>query len=82
MRARTLPPEILVKEHEAVEKNAQVFKRLFGKDFIEIVNDDSVSSLQGKASKLYGAMMTWCTKFPTNKIALAWKQQELTRKKR
>ena len=82
MRARTLPPEILVKEHEAVEKNAQVFKRLFGKDFIEIVNDDSVASLQGKASKLYGAMMTWCTKFPTNKIALAWKQQELTRKKR
>ena len=81
MRARTLPPEILVKEHEAVEKNAQVFKRIFGKDFIEIVNDDSVSSLQRKASKLYGAMMTWCTKFPTNKIALAWKQQELIAKK-
>ena len=82
MRPRTLPPEILIKEHEAVEKNAAAFKRIFGKDFIEIVNDDSVKSLQNKASRLYGHLMTWCTKFPTNKIALAWKQQELTRKKR
>ena len=81
MRARTLPPEILVKEHEAVEKNADIFKRIFKKDFIEIVNDDTVQSLQGKASKLYGAMMTWCTKFPTNKVALAWKEQELIAKK-
>ncbi len=81
MRARTLPPEILVKEHEAVEKNAQTFKRIFGRDFIEIVNDDDVKSLQNKASKLYGAMMTWVTKFPTNKKALAWKEHELLAKK-
>ncbi len=81
MRARTLPPEILVKEHEAVEKNAATFKRIFGKDFIEIVNDDDVKSLQNKASKLYGAMMTWVTKFPTNKKALAWKEHELLAKK-
>tara|TARA_B100000287_G_scaffold273220_1_gene257333 strand:- start:2487 stop:3785 length:1299 start_codon:yes stop_codon:yes gene_type:complete len=82
MRARTLPPEILIKEHEAVEKNANTFKRIFGKDFIEIVNDDTVKSLQNKASKLYGNLMTWVGKFPTNKVALAWKQHELTRRKR
>tara|TARA_B100001996_G_scaffold287689_1_gene227945 strand:+ start:109 stop:1410 length:1302 start_codon:yes stop_codon:yes gene_type:complete len=82
MRARTLPPEILIKEHEAVEKNANTFKRIFGKDFIEIVNDDTVKSLQDKSSKLYGNLMTWVGKFPTNKIALAWKQHELTRRKR
>ena len=82
MRPRTLPPEILIKEHEAVEKNAAVFRRIFKKDFIEIVNDDTVQSLQGKASKLFGHLMGWVGKFPTNKIALAWKQHELTRKKR
>lgn len=82
MRARTLPPELLVKEHEAVEKNASVFRRIFAKDFIEIVNDDSVRSLQNKSSKLFGHLMTWVGKFPTNKVALAWKQHELTRKKR
>ena len=82
MRARTLPPEILIKEHEAVEKNAAVFKRLFKNDFIEIVNDDSVQTLQRKSSKLFGQMMSWCQRFPTNKIALAWKERELTLKKR
>ena len=82
MRARTLPPEILIKEHEAVEKNASVFKRIFKNDFIEIVNDDSVQTLQKKSSKLFGQMMSWCQRFPTNKIALAWKERELTLKKR
>jgi predicted kinase len=82
MRARTLPPEILIKEHEAVEKNAAVFKRIFKNDFIEIVNDDSVQTLQRKSSKLFGQMMSWCQRFPTNKIALAWKERELTLKKR
>ena len=82
MRARTLPPEILIQEHEAVEKNAAVFKRLFKNDFIEIVNDDSVQTLQRKSSKLFGQMMSWCQRFPTNKIALAWKERELTLKKR
>ena len=80
MRARTLPPEILVKEHEAVEKNANVFKRIFKNDFIEIVNDDTVKSLQNKSSKLFGHLMTWVGKFPTNKIALAWKQGEIHKK--
>ena len=80
MRPRTLPPEILVKEHEAVEKNAATFKRIFGRDFIEIVNDDDVKSLQNKASKLYGHLMTWVSKFPTNKVALAWKQGEILKK--
>ena len=49
---------------------------------IEIVNDDSVKSLQNKSSKLFGHLMTWVVKFPTNKIALAWKERELTLKKR
>jgi predicted kinase len=82
MRARTLPPEILIAEHEMVAKNAAGFKRLFGKDFIEILNDDSVKSLEAKSSKLYGQMLGWTAKFPTNKVALDWKQQELTKRKR
>ena len=82
MRARTLPPEILIKEHEMVAKNARSFKKLFGKDFIEILNDDTVKSLESKASRLYGQMLGWTKNFPTNKIALAWKERELTSKKR
>jgi|TARA_B110000438_G_scaffold5332_1_gene5358 predicted kinase len=82
MRARTLPPEILIKEHEMVAKNARSFKKLFGKDFIEILNDDTVKSLESKASRLYGQMLGWTKSFPTNKIALAWKERELTSKKR
>ena len=82
MRARTLPPEILIAEHEMVAKNAAGFKRLFGKDFIEILNDDTVKSLEAKSSKLYGQMLGWTAKFPTNKVALDWKQQELTKRKR
>ena len=70
-----------MKEHEAVAKNAAIFKRMFGKDFIEIVNDDTVQSLQKKASGLFGHLMSWVQKFPTNKTALAWKEMELTRKK-
>jgi predicted kinase len=82
MRARTVPPEILQMEHEAVEKNAAAFKKMFGKDFIEIENDDTVASLKTKADKLYGHMMSWAGKFPSNKKALAWKEAELTKKKR
>ena len=82
MRARTLPPKILQMEHEQVAKNAAVFKRMFKDDFIEINNDDTVQSLQKKSNALYGRMMSWVGKFPTNKKALAWKEQELTRKKR
>ena len=82
MRARVIPPEILIKEHEMVAKNAEGFKRLFKKDFIEILNDDTVKSLEAKSSRLYGQMLGWTSKFPTNKVALDWKQRELTLKKR
>lgn len=82
MRARTLPPAILQLEHDQVEKNATVFRRMFGKDFVEIENDDTVASLQKKASGIYGHLMSWCGRFPSNRKALAWKESELTKKKR
>ena len=55
---------------------------MFGKDFIEVVNDDDLASLDTKVNKLFGKMMTWASKFPTNDKAQEWKQAELTKKKR
>ena len=64
------------------EKNAKQFKQMFGKNFIEVVNDDDLASLDTKVNKLFGKMMTWASKFPTNDKAQEWKQAELTKKKR
>ena len=55
---------------------------MFKKDFIEVKNDDNIKSLNNKASKLYGKLMTWSSQFPGNKLATAWKEQELISKKR
>ena len=81
-RARKLPPEIVKSDWEKAQKNSSAFKSMFKKDFIEVKNDDDIKSLDNKASKLYGKLMTWSSQFPGNKLATAWKEQELITKKR
>jgi len=80
-RARKLPDAVVVSDHEKVQKNVEMFRRVFGKDFIEIKNDDSFQALQKKASSLYSNMMTWVSKFPSNKLATQWREIELLMKK-
>lgn len=80
MRARKLPFDIVQKDWEAASKNADEFKKLFGRDFIEITNDDDFNTLKKKASQLYKAMLTWTSKFPSNKFALKWRERMLLRK--
>ena len=80
MRARKLPFDIVQKDWEAAMKNADEFKKLFGRDFIEVTNDDDFNTLKKKASQLYKAMLTWTSKFPSNKFALKWRERMLLRK--
>lgn len=80
-RARTVPSEVVKMEHEAVEKNATTFRGMFRGDFIEIENNDTAASLKKTAESYFGRIAAWTKKFPTNRIALAWKERELVLKK-
>jgi len=79
-RARKLPFDIVQNDWEAAMKNADEFKKLFGRDFISITNDDDFNTLKKKASQLYKAMLTWTSKFPSNKLSLKWRERMLLRK--
>ena len=81
-RARKLPPEIVKQDWDAAQKNAQQFKKLFGKEFLEITNDDDLKSLESKTTKISGKLISWSSKFPNNKLATNWKDSELQKKKR
>lgn len=76
-RARKLPPEIVKKDWEASRKNADLFKSMFKRDFVEVTNDDDLGTLEKKANKLYAKLLGWSTSFPKNKLALKWKENEL-----
>ena len=54
---------------------------MFKKDFVEISNDDDVKSLEKKADSLYSKLLTWTSKFPSNKLAMQWRERELLMKK-
>ena len=79
-RARKLPEKIVQKDWEASQKNSKSFKNMFGKDFIEVTNDDTLAELKKKADKLYMAVMQWTSKFPSTKAAIAWKEFEMYKK--
>ena len=76
-RARKLPPEIVKSDWENAQKNIKIFKSMFGKDFVEVTNDDDLGTLEKKANKLYSKLLGWSTIFPKNKLAMKWKEQEL-----
>ena len=80
LRSRKLPPEIVQKDWEKAKAASNEFKKLFGRDFVEITNDDTPADLKKKTGALYSKLMTWSSKFPSNKQALAWKERELTMK--
>ena len=81
MRPRKLPAEIVQGDWEKAQKNMNDLRRIFGRDFVEVKNDDDLKTLETKATKLFSKLMTWTSKFPSNKPAQNWKQQELLKKK-
>ena len=81
MRARKLPPEIVQGDWEKAMKSAKEYKSLFKRDFVEITNDDTIQALDAKANQLFSKMMTWTSKYPSNKLALKWRERMLLQKK-
>ena len=81
MRARKLPPEIVKKDWDRSQKNIDIMKKIFRKDFVQVTNDDDLSSLQKKTNSLFSKLMTWSTSFPNNKPSSLWKQRQLLTKK-
>jgi len=80
-RARKLPPEIVKKDWDRSQKNIDTMKKIFKKDFVQVTNDDDLSSLQKKTNSLFSKLMTWSTSFPNNKPSSLWKQRQLLTKK-
>ena len=81
MRPRKLPDEIVHKDYQNSQKNIVIMKKMFGKDFVQVTNDDDLSSLQKKTNSLFSKLMTWSTSFPMNKKSSMWKQRQLLTKK-
>ena len=61
MRPRKLPDEIVHKDYQNSQKNIVIMKKMFGKDFVQVTNDDDLQSLQKKTNSLFGKLMTWST---------------------
>ena len=80
-RSRKLRDDIVQNDWNNAQKNMREFSKLFGKDFIEIRNDDDLKTLDKKAISLYRKMLTWTSRFPSNKIANKWRETELLKKK-
>ena len=76
-RPRKLPHNIVQKDWEKAQDNAKNLKKIFGKDFVEVKNDDDFATLEKKANSLYAKLMGWTTSFPSNKPALKWRETEL-----
>jgi predicted kinase len=81
MRPRKLPDAIVEKDWNNSQKNIAMMKKLFGKDFVQVTNDDDLSSLQKKTNSLFSKLMTWSTSFPNNKRSSLWKQRQVLTKK-
>ena len=81
MRPRKLPDAIVEKDWNNSQKNIAIMKKMFGKDFVQVTNDDDLSSLQKKTNSLFSKLMTWSTSFPNNKKSSLWKQRQITYKK-
>lgn len=81
MRPRKLRDDIVQNDWNNAQKNMREFSKLFGKDFIEIRNDDDMKTLDKKALSLYRKMLSWTSRFPSNKLANKWRETELLKKK-
>ena len=73
--------KLSLKHHPDRGGDAEEFKKLFGKNFIPVSNNDDIGTLKKKTNALYSKMLTWTSSFPSNKLALKWKERMLLRKR-
>ena len=75
MRSRKLPFEIVQKDWEKANKHAEEFKKLFGKNFIPVSNNDDFDTLKKKTNALYSKMLTWTSSFLVTNLLLSGKRE-------
>ena len=80
-RPRKLRDDIVKMDWENAQKAVKEYKKIFGRNFIEVINDDDLKSLEKKATNLYSKLSAWASAFPGNKLATSWKERELLIKK-
>ena len=81
-RPRTLGPKLVTQTWKRVQANRNDFKRMFGKQFIEVENASTttIEDLTAQANKAMQKLKPWINKEPTHSIYNNWKKAEMKKK--
>ena len=81
-RTRTLGPKLVTQTWKRVQANRDAFKRMFGKQFVEIENASTttIEDLTAQANKAMQGFKPWINKEPTSAIYNNWKKAEMKKK--
>ena len=81
-RTRTLGPKLVTQTWKRVQANRDAFKRMFGKQFVEIENASTttIEDLTAQANKAMEGFKPWINKEPTHAIYNNWKKAEMKKK--
>jgi len=81
-RERTLGPKLVTQTWKRVQANRNNFKRMFGKQFIEIENatTTTIEDLTAQCNKALQKLKPWINKEPTHSIYKNWKKAEMKKK--
>jgi len=81
-RTRTLGPKLVTQTWKRVQANRDAFKRMFGKQFVEIENASTttIEDLTAQANKAMAGFKPWINKEPTSAIYNNWKKAEMKKK--
>ena len=81
-RPRTIGVKLVTQTWKAVQANRNNFKRMFGKQFVEIQNASTttIEDLTAQANKAMEGFKPWINKEPTNSLYNNWKKAEMKKK--
>ena len=82
-RERTLGPKLVTDVWKAVQANRNDFKKMFGKQFVEIQNgsvEEDQIDITAEANKAMGMFKRWINTEPTHAIYKNWKKAEMNKK--
>lgn len=81
-RKRTIGPKLVTQTWKRVQANRNDFKRMFGKQFIEIENatTTTIEDLTAQCNKALQKLKPWINKEPTHAIYKNWKKAEMKKK--
>jgi predicted kinase len=73
-RERSIPDDIVQDNHKVVRANMGKLQNTFGRaNFFIIDNDGDTKDLEKNTTKVFPRLQAFVKKFPTNKMAKAWK---------